>query len=308
MNDFYVESVPAKYMIFPHQNKERLFMEALTDGYHVTEKPGPGVLFCLTDYDVTSRRRRLERMREQGVQRFFVYPHAARPAVINDIHTPWENTTAQFVPSEGQIEIMRRFGYDKPLHAVGWHLCPILPFRRRKPEKVLFAPVHPRMSYVDKQLNHETFEKLYPLAHAGKIDLTVRYIHSLPNSGLSQMKGVRYVRGDQDTSFKMIDEADVVIAHQTYAYLAIARGVPTVMFGEDTPPHDFKGEDVRYSPSWEKYKDLLMYPFDLLATGDAMKLIEHACAYDREIADWRDRLIGKPFDPELFLNTVRSYL
>ena len=308
LTDFYVKL--REVMVMPHQNKECRFVEALSKHFMVTEAPSRESLFCLTDYDMKSRQYLLEKYRNHyGIERFFIYPHSARPPVMQDIYPAWVHTTAQFVASDGHAEILRRFGYKKPVHVVGWHLSPILPFKKcEKPHKILFAPIHPRMSYVDKQINHAAFEKLYPLARSGKIDLTVRYIASLEKSGLKQLEGIRYVRGEQDSSFAMIDEADLVISHQTFAFMAVARGVPTLMMSEETPPHDFKGDEMIYVPSWYKYKDLMMYPLDLLADGDAYELMQRAGESDHEIADWRKRMIGKPFNQAAFLDAVQSYL
>jgi hypothetical protein len=51
-----------------------------------------------------------------------------------------------------------------------------------------------------------------------------------------------------------------------------------------------------------------MYPLDVLSEEDAGKLVERAIRSDCEIADWRDRLIGKPFEPDRFVQILESYL
>lgn len=273
-----------------------------------------GVHFVLTDNDVLSRARALERMRaESGIKIFFVTPHTARPNIINDIYPAWLHTTAQFVVSEGHAEIMRAYGYEKPLHPVGWHLCPIREFRPRvQVRNVLFCPIHPRNSDIDRKANRATFERLKKLAVSDDICLTVRYLGDFVGNGLERFDhpNIKWTQGALNLSFEQIDAADVVIGHQTVAWLAVARGTPTLMMDErGIKTHvEFRNGKFEQAHRWEKYIDLLAYPLDILAEDDTLGLLRRAAACDEEIRDWRRRMIGEPFNPNALISAILSHL
>lgn len=304
------------YIIFNHQNKGKAFINALNvRGYRGSES-APHLNqahFVMTDSDILGRRPRLERMRRAGVRYVFLFPHTARPNLVNDIYTEWEHTTAQFVVSQGHIEIMRRYGYSKPLHAVGWSLCPIRDFHPRLSYRnVLFAPIHPRNTDLDKKVNRAAYDVLVRLASQGAICLTVRHIRDLSESGLEYIShpNIFYYAGELDQSYIQIDQSDVVVGHQTFAWMAVARGIPTLMMAEeDMPTHiHVRNGILKTARSWDKYKDLLCYPLDILAESDTIGLLERAVRDDAEIADWKRRMIGRPFDPGTFLSALESYI
>lgn len=300
----------ADYMCFNHQGKANAFVEALSDFMVGTnEGYAQPLKFALTDSDVKGRTRQLERIRKQGTTCFFVYPHSARPSMVNDYFPTWEGTTAQFVVNEYHAQVLREYGYKKPLHGIGWHLCPLREFQKKEHVRnVLFCPIHPRNAPQDKKANAETFMRLYRLVKRDEIKLTVRHIDVLEDSGLCAEKGVTYINARTNQDFSHIDSADVVVGHQTVAWIAVARGVPTVMMGEDMPTHFRHGVDWVDTPSWNKVSHLFRYPLDILQETDTMALLNRAAQSDDEIRDWRARMIGNAFDPLKFSEIVKGYL
>ena len=307
------------FMCFEHQHKADKFLHALnSDSGYVRldcHRRYAGVKFVLTDTDVMGRRFKLEHMLKSRVGRFFVYPHAARPDLVNDIYREWAFTTAHFVTTEGHAEIMRLFGYSRPMIPVGWTLCPLRKFKPRKePVNILFAPIHPRCSEVDQEVNRATFQRLEKLAKAGDIKLTVRFIKSLPDSGLERVEhpNIEYTVGYMDQGYKQIDNADVVIAHQTFLYLAVARGTPAIGMANNMPTHiQLRGKKPVWARNWDKYIGLLRYPYDILDcgnNGEVVSLLQKVVACDEEIAGWRKRMIGSPFDKRRFVEKLERFL
>ncbi len=297
--------IASKFMLYDHQNKGRAIIEALKQKYVHHEQPSSDgfVRFLFADSDVLGRAGQMRRAQKRGVRRFFVYPHAARPSLINAHYPGFENTTAQFVVNEHHAEVLRRYGYGKPIETMGWHLSPVETFKLRPAvRRVLFAPI-------DRKVNRETFDRLYKLAKRGDIHLTVRYIGLMADNGLDEMPGVEYVNGKMDNTTQMMDAADVVIAHQTFAWLAVARGIPCVMFAEDMPTH-FRRRLDHYEnvACWQDVAPLFRYPLDLLQEDDALGLLHRAARSDAEISDWKRRMIGDPFDPIQFVEKVEKYL
>lgn len=305
------------FYIVEHQGKEKKYVKALENGDFVRAmQPNHRTKIALVDYDMKQSRQ--EKMRywkdRYGISKFFVYPHAARVNVIGDIYPSWEHTNAQFVTTSAHAEIMRLYGYVKPVYPVGWTLCDLVTteFQRRTLEKVVFAPIHPRMSCIDMETNRQAFMLLSRMAKEGKFELTVRFIHGLENSGLPPAREypwVTFVEGRQDGSIEMIDQASLVVSHQTYAYLAIARKVPTLMMNEHIPPKDFTRDGtILYVKNWDAYRHLLQYPLDILNTPDPYGLMQHACETDADIQEWRENNVGsKMFDEHEFLHRIRVH-
>lgn len=303
------------YILFNHQSKAKAFVEALAPRYRALRRIDPhykSARFVLADNDVLTRARKLDSLWRDGIRKVFIYPHAARPSLIYAFYDPWRRTTAQFVSTSAHIEIMRRIGYKGALHAVGWSLCPLREFQpRERAHNVLFAPIHPRNSQVDRKVNQAVFEKLYPLAKHGDIYLTVRWLAPFDGNGIRCYNdpNITYVEGGLGPDWRQIDDADVVIAHQTFAWLAVARGVPTLMMGEDITPHvEYRTGQHFEARGWENYRELLMYPLDILYSDDPLSLMQSAARDDGDIADWRNRMIGEAFRAEEFVVLLESYL
>jgi hypothetical protein len=80
------------------------------------------------------------------------------------------------------------------------------------------------------------------------------------------------------------------------------------MMGENIPPCSGNCEELLgYVKNWNKYKDLLRFPLDIMS-NDTDAVIRKATKGSKPVADWRDLLIGKPFDAKLFVNKLEGYL
>jgi len=300
-----------------HQTKGAAFANALESaGWERTRRISEAMII-LSDTDIPTRAKTLDIYHRKG-KKIFLYPHTARASLFHDFEgftQSFPHTTSEFVVAPGHAEILRAIGIKHPLDAVGWSMCPMREFQPRvQYRKVLFAPIHPNadnsLCDVDKKINRDVLSLLITLVRSGDIDLTVRYVRDLDKNGLWTEPGVTYFKGELDLSYEQIDAADIVIAHQTFAYLSIARGVPTIMMGEDISPRvgsPIRG-DFRFALTWDKYKHLLIYPYDILAESDTLALFRRAIASDAEITDWHRRLIGEPFDGKKFAAIVEGRL
>jgi hypothetical protein len=301
-----------RFSCFNHQGKADRLAAALEAKYEQSPSHDAGVYFCLTDSDVSGRMMQLRRMQGRGCQRFFVYPHAARPSLINSHYPTWDGTTVQFVVNEHHAEVLRAYGYEKPLDYIGWHLSDVEQFKKRdthgRAVKVLFAPIHPRNAQQDRDANKAAFGRLYKHIPTGEIELTVRYIGQLVESGLDEKPNVNYINGKMNQVTQDMDNADIVIGHQTFAWLAVARGFPCVMFAEDMPTHFRMNNQFKDVPCWNSVYHLFRYPLDILCEDDTMGLLRRTAMSDGEVKDWKSRMIGLPFRQDEFIDTVEKYL
>lgn len=299
--------------VFDHQNKSAKYKEALANaGYRFTERQYcQGVRFFLSDADW--RTDMMEEAREKNIP-VFLYPHAARPMVQYDGCVEPKPVRAMFTQAPGGVEIMKRIGYPYPVEVSGWAYSDVKPFRPVKDVKrILYAPIHPNangyLHEVDKDLNCRTLERLTAYCHDRKIQLSVRYIDEPEKSGLRNVSpDVEMHRGKKNNTTFDMETADVVVAHQTFAYMAVALGIPTVMMGEDVPPRSGNTEEgFCYVQHWDDYKDDLMFPLDILQ-GETEDVIQAACEGSEAVEAWKAKYIGEPFDGPAFVKKLESYL
>lgn len=297
--------------VVDHQNKSIAYREALAKaGYTFTDRlHAQGLRFILTDADW---REMVTRCRNIPI---FLYPHAARPMVQYDGCIEPKPVKAMFTHAEGGKAIMEKIGYPYPVEVTGWAFSEVRPFRPVKDVKrILFAPIHCNangyLHEVDKDLNRKTLKRLTEYCLDRKIQLSVRYIGEPEQSGFSA-KCSEYIemhRGKKNNSTADMETADVVVSHQTFAYLAVALGVPTIMMGEDVPPRSGNSDEgFRFVDHWEAYRDDLMFPLDILQ-GDTETVIRAACEGSGAVEEWKARYIGKPFDGPAFVEKLESYL
>lgn len=302
------------FYVYNHQGKAGAFVEALLSHGWTQTKEQTKANIILSDMDITSRGRTLEELSRMG-KKVFLYPHGAIPAIFYDFdgYKPSKAVSAHFVPAPGHLEVMRAYGYPAPLEVIGWHLSPVRKFTpRREIRRILFAPIHPNnngfLSRIDREINSKSFRAARTIAAGEGASLTVRYLGDLRINGLWRAGGVAFIQGKPDLSVGEIERSDLVIAHHTFAYMAVALGVPTLMMGEDEAPRlGDREERLLRARSWDKYRDLMRYPLDIL-DGDPFDLAVRAAGSDSDILQWRERMIGKPFDPALFVERVRSFL
>jgi len=130
---------------------------------------------------------------------------------------------------------------------------------------------------------------------------------------LREDRNVTYIKSKMinQHSVEEIDKADVVVANYvgTFGALAVARGKPTVLYGQNVRPHDgYCDADVTYVKNWDKYRDLLFYPHDIseLKPVATQNMIEYAARH--EAKEWREKFIGDPLDEEKLYKTLQDLL
>ncbi len=303
------------YYCIDHQGKASAYKKALDacgckelEDYHKAD-------FLLSDVDFLGRTRYFDFFREVD-RPTFIYPHTARPVLQWDgLYPPHSHVTAIFTIAQGGIDVPRAYGFtETPIHAVGWTYGEIVPFQAHSaPRRILYAPIHVNgnafMTDRERGTNVEVYRRLLRLVAAGMIDLTVRYLHELEWNGLWEVPGVTFVKGEPDQSHKEIDEADVVVSHQNMGYIAVARGKPTLFMDEGQIPISGNvPHNVKMVKSWDKYKEMLIFPLDILENENTMSLIRDSARSDDKIKEWRTKYIGEPFDPAKFIEIWESYL
>ncbi len=196
-----------------------------------------------------------------------------------------------------------------------WIYSPIKPFQPSSQlRKILFAPIHPNgnswLSKIDIDLNRRTYEILLEVCQRKGIELHIRYIGQLTDQGLYPHHFPKFMQAVPDLTHNILNDYDLVVGHQTFAFISVAVGKPTLMMGEWNAPRNGKSDaSVVTVTSWDKYKDLVMFPLDILDTLKPEKLMLEACKSDDMIRDWKQSMIGdKPFDDHAVVRAVCSYV
>ena len=306
--------------VVDHQNKSAAYKQALSAaGYFFTERIFvQGLRFILSDADW--RTRLMEDAQSMDIP-VFLYPHAARPMVIYDGCVQPHPVRAMFTQAEGGRELMKRIGYPYPVEVTGWAFSEVRPFRPAEQiHRILFAPIHPNangyLHSVDKDLNRRTLARLVGYCQANGTKLSVRYIGTLEQCGIPELAQicrelpelVEAHLGKKNNSTQDMQSADLIVSHQTYAWMAVALGIPTVMMGEDIPPRSGNTDaGFSYVDHWDAYREYLMYPLDILS-GDPAETIAAAASGSSAVENWKERFIGRPFDGPAFVRTLESYL
>lgn len=298
---------------YDHQGKGAEYIKALQlAGFRFAGPSNASVI--MMDYNTPARIKLLHSRLASGRARLFIYPHAACPNVGWDgLIEQSRHVSGIFVSAKGHIEILRKIGVQNNITVAGWSYCQQSQFAPNpNPARILFAPIHPSkrgfLSSVDAKLNKAAFQRLTALK--SHFEITVRHVGTLESNYLPRIGDIRYTQAQTDlySSSAQIAENDVIVGRGTIAYMAVAMGKPTVMIGENVPPRNGSEMDLKYVSNFELYKDLFSYPLDILTENDTMGLILRSAISDSEIADWRDRMIGNPFDHKVVADTILNCL
>lgn len=305
---------PLRVGVIDYNGKSRIIQEACRTLGHTLVRPWEldcDVLFADTEVwwapPYPQKRRLLEQAARRGVP-IVLYPHGTVAHIMYDgVWKPDLPVAAHLVNGPGHVDLLEAFGYRRRLVQVGWTYCKTAPFHRpARVVSVLLGTVHAMangaiMDY-DHNLNVRTVHALTELDVPVR---RIRYVGPANVSGVDRdLPGIELVAGAPDQSYRDIDAADVVVASGTFAWMAVARGKPTVMVGSDIPMRDTDGTDTFRAPDhWDTLAPLFRYPVDF-DDGPLPRLIEEAC---REPVEWRDRFIGGPFNLDVFAALLEEF-
>lgn len=260
--------------------------------------------------------------RYEDIRRFlndypgFIYPHTPYSSYFawDGIYQPLP-VQCNFVVGLGAERALRAIDYPYRVEIVGFGRCKVLPFQPNSGKRVLLFVPRPQQNgmYTARELydglarvndwlieNRREFERV-TVAH------TVDHWKQL---GLKLCGDFEYVsnnpRKDPSPSqwcIDLIDNHDLVFGIATVAYLALARGKPTIMWGNDLHPRTLGG--IAAHP--ELYMDYFRYPLDFDKMGMDEILATTQVESDA-VKHWKVDNIWKNFNRKKFLNVVAEYL
>ena len=302
-----------RFAAHDHLGQSGPLVQALVEAGHELTSDGPLDLFLMDlDPDKWGYRDLIDFYHECGAV-VLQYPHGAPLSTIvyDNLYPPHENVSGQLTHGRGEVEFLRIIGVERPARIMGWQICRQFEFRdSENPRRVVFAPTHVNGDGSIEKGRAELNADVYRQLLEGDWELVVRYLGDLERLGLWKDDRVfRYVAGSFDMTTVEMDAADCVVAAAgTYPSMAIARGVPAIMYGQfDAAVYGLEGEEPRPLRNLEKYRDLVRYPYDV-EDGHLDETIYEACRSDERIADWRETWLGEPFDASAFVALVEAWV
>jgi hypothetical protein len=291
-----------------HHQASLPFARAVHGAGHELVTVDADVLLIDFDPPLKAYRDMIDKHAQAGAK-VILYPHGVGgPNLSYDgLWEPYERVDANLVNGYGQAEFLRRIDYPAPVHVVGWTRGETRPFRARAAvEHVVFAPLHTNadgsMAAQFKAANAATFKQLVE----GPWRVTVRHVGTLEQIGLWPVDGVTFVDGRKSPQYAEIDVADAVVAGEgTFPNLAIARGVPTVIYNQAAPVLGLPGEEPAPLRRGSRYLDYIRYPFDV-ADGPLDEVLQAAAGDDAAIAHWRRRFHGDAFDVRAVVSVIEG--
>jgi len=312
-----------KFYCRENKDAARVFIQTLAGaGYQQVNSPDAAD-FLLMDHDYEresyARWRPYFTPAARRKRPVFIYPHVPYSYFLWDAIVKPTGAACNFVVAEGGKEAMRLYGYPYRVEVVGFAGMDVQPFTPTNGTKLLFAPAHP--------IHNRQYPKPEGLAHARRaaewivqnLDaferVTVRYSHTLEESGLEAFKGMTgrvqfepvdiYRTPDiRRDALRAIADADIIVSQSTFGYLSIAAGKPTVFYGyKDMTPHSREG----YVKQYEKYRHIFYYPL-VLEDMSVDELLAARLTPDEHVENWKRLNVGENFNAAKFLNVIREYV
>lgn len=294
-----------KIQLSDHQDKAYQLRQAILDAGHEVVESYADLLLIDFDGPIAYYPRVIEEAYAQGAD-VYLYSHGAMPLTCWDgVWKPHPYTRGYLAQTPGQKRVMEAYGYPNPIHVIGWHYCEQLPFRPTEARNVLFAPWHPQgtgfLLPEGQVANKAIFSNLVNIQG---INLRVRLVGRAEQNNIEIVDHVEYEPSNRSLSGAVasILKADLVVGYGTIAYLAVALGIPTIMYGQNTEPYDgYSPETLKYVKNWHLYRDIMHYPFDAdgLGIDELTELMSFAAQH--EAAAWREEFIGQQWDKAKFV-------
>lgn len=297
-----------KFTVRESKDSALAYIQALLAAGHERVKDPHQADFILYDTENVSWRREQLGMLLQKIPGF-IYPHTPLTCWLWDgVYEPLP-VACNFVAGPAQKEAMQIYGYPHRVEATGFPRCEVLPFRPTSGRHLLFVPARPRrdggrQAAYDRQafqfvVDHRAMFESVTVCHVGQYDDC-------------QVQGITFLRDDIKSlispianMLERVDRADLVLSCNTPAALGVARGRPTIMYGEmSAVPQTNTGRAPQH---YDRYASLLRYP--LLLEQMTIDDVLAACSCANEAVEaWKAGHIGGNFNAERFVRLVEEYL
>jgi len=244
----------------------------------------------------------------------FIYPHTPYAFWLWDgFIKPSESVSCNFVVGESAKLSMQKYGYPNRVEVVGFSRCKVRPFMKTTGRRLAYASSrligeHGYWPHEgDRILNEKAIDWL--LKNRSYFDEVIFY-HSFPieKYGVDESYPFTFVdvgragKLNTQTALEQLKNIDIVISCNTFGFLAIAQGIPTVLVGHN---NEYPMHSSNYGVHYAEYAEHCDFPLDLFSMSG-----QNVLALRQEIPEcvrtWKQRNI-EGFNPEKFLSVVNEY-
>jgi hypothetical protein len=300
------------FFVLRHRDSADAYIKALLDARYAETKDIARADFILYDHEIKLAGH-IQAIKDKPT---FVYPHTPYSWFVWDGICPTLPASCNFVYGENAKLGLESFGYPGRVKVCGFSRCEVFPFRPSKDRRLLFAPAHlllnkkyPRDN--DYRVHQAAFA--WVVRHAKYFDgVTVRIFGTIKENGFHEVEGIKFENVATATrytsaltvesSIASIERHDIIISCNTFGYLSLARGKPTILYG-NCQPRTREGE-VRNYPLYKHLIDF-PYPLESLSVDDVIKA---GSIINSAIEKWRQKTIGGNFDAEKCLSAIKEYV
>ena len=214
------------------------------------------------------------------------------------------------------MKSMAAYKYPYRTEAVGFPRCPVQPFKPTTGKHLYYSSarllgskgVWPDKASKELHIksmkwlvkNRQYFDKI---TVALQFDLKTAGLDNFTEYGFEFQEVGTPAELSTATAMRQFQDVDVVISFNTFAHLAVANGIPTVIAGK-------LGEVVNRHyklKNCDLYKQWFDFPLDLFAMNgeDLLRLRDRM---NPEVEEWKRINIGTSFDADKFISVVKEFV
>lgn len=302
------------FFIFENKDAGKAYLDALRSADYGQVGELQDADFIIYDVERPNRRETYSTFLESHCG--FIYPHTPYSSYFHwdGIYSPLP-VECNFVVAPGAKRALEAIGYPYRVEVTGFSHCEIKPFSPTPGKRVLLVVPRPMNGgrYVCREL-HTGLWNVYQflLSHASEFEhITIQHTPDhWEKLGLPICDKFEYLennpRKDSNPSLyitDLIDKYDLIFGIGTAAYIALARGKPTVMWGNDLTPRTLS--HMAQQPG--KYMSYFRYPLDFEKMS-FNEILETTQREDPKIKHWKADNIGENFNAKKFLEIVKESL
>lgn len=302
---------PKKFFAVKRLDTASSFVNALLHAGYVEVPNAKQADFVLYDKESSSLARQAK-MESQIVDKpVFIYPHTPYSFWFWDGIVKPRRCTCNFVVGDAAAKSMQTYGYPYRVEAVGFPRCEVKPFTPTTGKHLIYSSsrLQGKGGKMYGAERNASIQVMRWLVQNKKFfdTVTICYQFSIQKNGMNSFQEDGFIyrsSGEQvemgaANTLRQLQGADIVISCNTFAYISIAQGHPTVMY----PIH----KTVNRLAHFDLYRQWYDFPLDLYSM-DGADVLALRDKPNEQVEEWKRMNIGTSFDAEKFISIVKEFI
>lgn len=304
--------LPKKFFMVKRLDTATSFVDALLHAGYLEVPTAKQADFILYDKESSSIARQAK-IESQAVDKpIFIYPHTPYSFWFWDGYVKPRRCTCNFVVGDTAVKSMQVYGYPYRVEAVGFPRCEVKPFHPTAGKHLVYSSnrLQGKSGKMYGNERNASIQVMRWLMQNKKFfDLiTIYYQFSVQKNGMASFVEDGFVykpAGGQiemgvSNTLRQLESADIVISCNTFAYISIAQGCPTMIYPT-------KGIVANKLVHFDSYRQWFDFPLDLFSM-DGADVLALRDKPNPQVEEWKRMNIGTSFDAEKFISVVREFV